>query len=274
MRFAYSVIAVVFAFVWLSGVIYASSCPEVDLSNSKINTDTEVGLSLVSKWLSKFNISGNYVKERNSILISVPNADQLIVTLVFYKTLCDLIMESDLPLDEKVKMLNEQQEKLFRRIQFGEIVATTKKNSSRSPRYGPPVMLASMDFEPRQYTLSTGWNGGISNISLCNYYLAENNHPEFLREPPFVVTKANKYFVIVSSAPSRDAAIAEMHRLKRKAPQYDFVVYLPYKDNPNYAIMMATWVPYDVARKALELAKRDVKSDAYIWACRREGDGC
>ena len=124
MRFVFIVLSVVLVFVGLSGASYASSCPDVDLSDSKINADTNAGLSLLSKLLSKLNIHANYTKERNSILVSLPNADQLIVTLVFYKTLCDLIMESNLTLDEKLRMLTEHQEKLFRRTGLWSFIGT------------------------------------------------------------------------------------------------------------------------------------------------------
>jgi hypothetical protein len=65
-----------------------------------------------------------------------------------------------------------------------------------------------------------------------------------------------------------------MNKLKRRAPQYDFVLFGPYGNNPYYAVMMATWVSYDVAKEALRLARRDVVSDALIWSCRMSGDSC
>jgi hypothetical protein len=102
----------------------------------------------------------------------------------------------------------------------------------------------------------------------------DNNQVEYIYDRPLVVTEANKYFVIVASAPSVEAALAEMLRLKRKAPQYDFVVYAPYGTNLYYGIMIATWVSREVAQQALAFARRDVKPDAFIWKCPQEGSVC
>jgi len=53
----------------------------------------------------------------------------------------------------------------------------------------------------------------------------------FLRTVPFYINEANKYFVIVGSAPSEEAARKLLAQLKAKAPQYDFVLYAPYGSN-------------------------------------------
>lgn len=97
---------------------------------------------------------------------------------------------------------------------------------------------------------------------------------EFLRDAPAYVNDSNKYFVIVGSAASQQAAVDLMNRLHKKAPQYDFVVFLPYGANPSYGVMMATWVAKDVAQQALRAARKSVVPDAYIWACRSGGESC
>jgi hypothetical protein len=45
-------------------------------------------------------------------------------------------------------------------------------------------------------------------------------------------------------------------------------------DNPWYGVMMATWVSREVAREALQDARRLIAEDSYIWACRGSGEVC
>jgi hypothetical protein len=96
----------------------------------------------------------------------------------------------------------------------------------------------------------------------------------WLRDRPFYITDFNKYFVIVGSARTEEEGRQMLRRLKSKSPQYDFQLYAPYGSNTYYGVMMATWVPRDVAQQALEAAKRDVVADAYLWACRSTGQAC
>jgi hypothetical protein len=56
MRLVVILLAILFAFVELSGVSSASWCPEVDLRDKKIHVDTEAALSRVSTMLSKLNM--------------------------------------------------------------------------------------------------------------------------------------------------------------------------------------------------------------------------
>jgi len=76
---------------------------------------------------------------------------------------------------------------------------------------------------------------------------------------------------LIAAGPSLKTAIVSF---ESKAPEYDFALYEPYGDNPYYGVMMASWVPRDVALEALRLARRDVARDAYLWACRSSGESC
>lgn len=96
----------------------------------------------------------------------------------------------------------------------------------------------------------------------------------YLREAPYVVTDSNKYFVIVASAISASEARSKMYELKRRNPNFDFVVYAPYGNNPYRGIMMASWVDRATAHEVRALARRYVASDSYIWACKSEGRFC
>jgi hypothetical protein len=99
------------------------------------------------------------------------------------------------------------------------------------------------------------------------------NENEWLRKPPFQVTNNNKNFVIVGSAPDETSGKAAIEMLKLKHPQYDFALYAPYDGNTNYGIMMATWAPSDIAKKALAVA-RTINPKAYIWSCRSLRNTC
>ena len=74
--------------------------------------------------------------------------------------------------------------------------------------------------------------------------------------------------------PDFEGAVEEMKRLKRKAPQFDFVVYAPYPGSSSHAIMMATWVSRPVAEEALKDAKQYVSKGSLIWTCRSKGSSC
>lgn len=79
---------------------------------------------------------------------------------------------------------------------------------------------------------------------------SEESESEFLAEAPYFVNDTNKYFVIMGSAGSERAGRRMMNNYKNAAPQYDFLLYGPYSGNPAYAIMIATWVSSDIAKRA------------------------
>jgi len=97
---------------------------------------------------------------------------------------------------------------------------------------------------------------------------------DLLREPPFVITKRNRHFAMVGSADDLATAKKTANDFKKKHPQFDFVAYDRYEGNP-YSIMMATWVSYAVAAKAVEFAKIHIQHDSLVWSCRgRDGVTC
>ena len=115
---------------------------------------------------------------------------------------------------------------------------------------------------------------GAELVLAANHSSEPGASQKYLRDVPFLVTRGNKHFVIVSSVKSYEGALSEVRRLKSRAPQFDFVAYGPYKGNPYHAIMMATWVPYSVAKDALANAREFVNRDSYIWSCPDEGENC
>jgi len=138
----------------------------------------------------------------------------------------------------------------------------------------PKVYLASnfltQEFLPQNFNA----NSGANLVVAANQVGESATTAKYLRDPPFLITKGNKYFVIVSSVKTYEGALSEVRRLKLKAPQFDFVAYAPYGDNTFYGIMMATWVRYSVAKEAVANAKKYVAGDSYIWKCPNEGDRC
>ena len=175
--------------------------------------------------------------------------------------------------------MSEYRTQLFKRIEFSPVVASTKDQARGiAPRLG--TYTANVDpMRIRDGVILAGFVVAPPNRSgrpaeWVAGEAVEYRHADFLLDPPIFITKANKNFVMVASASSQEAAIREMNRLKHKAPQFDFVVYAPYRGNPNYAIMMASWVSYSVAKQALELAKKHVNPGSIIWSCRSEGTSC
>lgn len=238
--------------------------PPPTLEVSTTSLETNAAIDAVSKVLAKVGIDINFRSTRDSILKDNPRADQVIIVLTMANALCEMIWsDASLGGAEKAKRFQAMMEAMLSRALGPSPVARTDTGDvGLRDRPLGKIILASLDTsalilaesEP-QYDLPKPQTG-------------------FLRERPFYVTVANKYFVIVGSAKTREAGVELMNQLKAKAPQYDFVLYAPYGSNPYYGIMMASWVPKDVALKALKAAREDVVPDAYLWACRSTGESC
>jgi hypothetical protein len=239
--------------------------PAPKLEASTTSVDTKTALDAVSKILGKVGIDINFRTTRDSVLKDNPRADQVVIVLTMANTLCEMIW-SDSALsgaDKATRFQAMMQDMLSRALGPTPVARTDSgKQSWRDGRKGL-IVLASSD----------------SSAPL----LVAQKEPDFelpkpqtgfLRDPPFYVNDANKYFVIVGSARTRQDGLRLMNQLKSKTPQYDFALYAPYGDNPYYGVMMASWVPRDVAAEALRLARRDVARDAYLWACRSSGQSC
>ena len=257
----------------------AITCPEVSVDNEKINADTQDSLAELERRSVSYSHETDLLDERNSILLEFPFADQKIFIDVFYARYCNMIVNSNKTSMEKQVQIEEARSELYQKVPFADIVADTRTiDQSSIPPYLKMIRYASMAAEPPNTDMpiqrKRSSYPAMSPMMFADSHNSQEDQTDFLREPPFVVTRANKHFVMVASARSYETAVSEIKRLKRKAPQYDFVVYAPYRSNTNYAIMMATWVPYDLAKRVLELAKRDVNPGSIIWSCRSEGNDC
>ncbi|WP_175148190.1 hypothetical protein [Paraburkholderia ultramafica] len=227
--------------------------------------DTKAALDAVSKRLASIGLGINVRTTRDNILKDNPRADQLVIVLTMANMLCEMVW-SDTTLSgaEKAARFQSMMQDVYSRALGPEPVARTDK-PPHSRRDGQADLLALA-------------SANASKVIRVSETVSGNVPPEaqtgFLRDPPFYVNDFNKYFVIVGSARTRTDGLRLMSDLKSKAPQYDFALYEPYGDNPNYGVMMASWVSRDDAIEALRLARRDVAPDAYLWACRGSGQSC
>ena len=239
--------------------------PAPKLEASTTSVDTKAALDAVGKVLGKVGIDVNFRTSRDSILKNNPRADQVVIVLTMANALCQMIW-SDAALSGAEKATRFQammQDMLSRALGPTPVARTDARKEGRHDGRGGLIVLASSD---PSATLVVAQNEPA--------FALPEPQTGFLRDPPFYVNDANKYFVIVGSARTREEGLRLMDQFKSKAPQYDFALYAPYGDNPYYGVMMASWVPHDVALEALRLARRDVARDAYLWACRSSGQSC
>ncbi|WP_456767809.1 hypothetical protein [Bradyrhizobium sp. USDA 3650] len=232
-------------------------CPAVpNLEGRSVTVDTKLGLDAVGKLLGKIGIDVDVRDTRDNVLKNNPRADQVIIVLTMANIYCRMIWSDTASKgEEKASRFKSMMEDLLTPAAGPMPVARTGATSW----IRTPFMLASN--EPFE----------LADV-------AEPTLPKpqvgFLRDAPFLINDYNKYFVIVGSASTSEEGVRLMKTFKSKAPQYDFALYGPYGDNPNYGVMMASWVPRDVAQKVLDAARRTVARDAFLWACRSTGSSC
>jgi len=261
---------VFFALTWLavSPTVTAqySQCPPAPaIDSTTTSVETKTALDGLHKFLASVGIDVSVRKTRDNILKDNPRADQVLIVLTMANMLCEMIWSDTALSGEKkaIRFHHMMQEVLVRAVGPEPLMRTDRHKHSRLDERKNPIVLASTD----------------SNIALLlarneEDYDLPTHEAGYLRAPPFYINDFNKYFVIVGSARSREEGVRLIERLKSLAPQYDFALFDPYGENSNYAIMIASWVPLAVAKEALQLARRDVAHDAYIWACRSSGAEC
>jgi hypothetical protein len=241
-------------------------CPAAPkLEATSTSVDTKAALDAVAKILGKVGLGVSVKTTRDSILRDNPRADQVVIVLTMANSYC-LMIWSDTslsPADKQARFQAAMQDMLSRALGPTPVARTDTPKQSRLdgrnlPGAAPFAGAAALKFIA---------NDGVSDA-------LPKPQTGFLRDAPFYVTDANRHFVIVGSARTQEEGIQLMNRFKSKAPQHDFVVYGPYGSNTYFGVVMATWVPRDVAVEAQRLARRDVAADAYIWSCRGSGESC
>lgn len=255
------------AVMWHS---YAQNCPMIK-TPAVLHAQDIASIKQLEENFTHYAPDVRLRPERNRLLINFAFANQQFVIDSFYTKYCSLIAESRFELDKKTQAvkLNKAQEDLYFRVPFPPPVFDSRVNISNTPS----------EIEPSAHFMLAAYAGPISGEPLSSTADTVNHGDSehlnaWLKAPPYVVTEANKYFVIASSVLTYEQALQEAKRLKRRAPELDYVVYGPYGDNPYHAIMVATWLSKAEAVSALQQTKKALRMEAVIWACPNEGDYC
>ena len=257
--------------------VVAAECPAIELPEH-MNQDTRSCLVTLAESFPSYNLDTNLRSERNGIILDDnEDADQQLFIDVFYTKFCELIKEPrwNLPPDNQKKRRDLASVQLYEEALFGKPVIDTRWLSFYQS--GPQTQfVASVDGENirLQHANLTSTDDRFYDRLVDNHVDTMDAPSEYLRGTPYVVTNANKNFVMVSSASSKQRAIEAVKTLKRDAPQFDFIAYAPYRGNQNFAIMMATWVPWTVAKAALKDAVEAGLTGSMIWSCRSRGSNC
>ena len=266
-------ISVVVLTLMLSLHVFAIECPTVTLPDN-LYKDDKACLAILDERFLSYTPDIAFLSDRNFLLSSYAYANQQLVIDTFYVKYCNLIGEPkwDLSTDQQQVRVDVAKEKLYTRVPFPAPIVDTRDVSSLQPLL--KFYVVNNAVTPELFPILFRVDTGAELVLAANHSSEPGASQKYLRDVPFLVTRGNKHFVIVSSVKSYEGALSEVRRLKSRAPQFDFVAYGPYKGNPYHAIMMATWVPYSVAKDALANAREFVNRDSYIWSCPDEGENC
>lgn len=252
------------------GAAQAQAVPACDtvapIGSRLVNRTTQAAIAAAEQLITDAGAGADLRAVRSTVLRDrFPNADVDLTLRRMLQAFCRVVQAAaGLSDADKTARIQAASADMLAPVQGPAVVARTNSRIRRAdgPLDGPGLLLASNS--------DAAWLPAW----LAQAPAAADPADAFLRDAPPFVNDSNKYFVIVGSASSEQAAVALMNRLHRKAPQYDFVVFMPYGANPSYGVMMATWVSKEVAQQALRAARQSVVPDAYLWACRSGGDSC
>jgi hypothetical protein len=258
----------------LGSPAFTQECGESAVVNStKISSTTKLALDFVKSILGGIKGEEDLVKERNSVFVQFPEGQQGIIVYTMYRDECLMIKASTTLSDvEKIDRIERLQARLLKRVSGPQPVSTTKqKHSSAAPPRSRIIQTRYARLDPPDQGLRV--LAAAMPITAPNPKDFVEEETGWLREKPFYITDRNKHFVVLMSAPDEATGQAEIKHLRSKYPKYDFALYTPYGSNRNFGIMMASWVPYQIAEQALSVAK-NINSGAYIWSCRSTGESC
>jgi len=257
----------------------ALECSAVEY-NRKLYESDKTCLAALQNKFTTFSANDSLEGMRFSLIQQyVPVNQDFIVEHIYYEYCKYLASHSgDNVSPTRQEQLLAAKTRLFSRNDSRKIVFDTRNIVNVTPNIGPfqysnvgnsnanSFMLLSMTLSETTKDHNTV-NRGNSIDSLDTLNL--------LREPPYVITKHNRHFVMVGSHSDLTAAKTTASELKQEYPQLDFVVYDRYPGNLHYSIMMATWVSYDVAQQAEKFAQKHIRKDSRHWSCRsRDGLSC
>ena len=251
--------------------VFADECPTVYLPK-KLHQDDRAALAKLDQQFASYTLDIDFLNERNALLNAHVFADQQLVVDSFYAKYCNLVDQPEWKLEvlERQARLHYARVKLYQRVVFPSVILDSRSLASIQPLVKFDVASKSAVLERLPQSPGEG-----ERITLAtSYFSAPEVAHRYLRDTPFQVTRGNRYFVIVSSVKSFVSVISEIRRLKKEAPEFDFVAHGPYAGNPYYGIKIATWVDGSVAVEALAKAKKYVSKHSYLWTCSAEGDRC
>lgn len=267
-----SVIGLQLLFISVSGSSLAVECPTINTPDP-LYTDDKNCLAVLESKFKEYSPDIPFQNDRNSLLSDFAFANQQFIVDTFYVKYCHLLK------DEKFAFSAQQQdeklliakEKLYHRVPFADVIVDTRNISYLAPEISLFADLSDKNNVPQFLNVTAGVPLNVDDNTPSGPASDAN---DFLQKPPYLITRANKYFVIVSSVKTYDGALKEVTRLKKKAPQFDFVAYAPYGRNQYHGIMMATWVSKETANLALSEARKFVNEGSYPWHCPSEGEFC
>jgi hypothetical protein len=266
-----AILALLGLLLFTSRVLAQQCPPQPDLSKGTVTLETKGAVSGVLKVIGEFGLGVNFTKARNTVLDGNPRADEAIVVMTMAATLCPMIWtDTSLSGSQKAERFSQMMFEVMLRVHPGRVAGTESSQQRSSIEPPSPVILAAAyleTFDSQPLVLAQA-------PEVPTLKELQAGQTGWLRDPPFYITDFNKYFVIVGSPDTEEEGRRMLRRFKSKAPKYDFQLYAPYSSNTHYAVMMATWVPEDVAEQALVAARRDVVHDAYIWQCPSKGESC
>jgi hypothetical protein len=110
-------------------------------------------------------------------------------------------------------------------------------------------------------------------------FAGEGNRPEFratyLQDAPETLRPENSYFTVVGSFSSEGAATDFINKTLATNPDIDLDLYVPYQNNPLWAVMIASNTSAENSMKACLVAKkRSISKRPYLWTNTRKTTYC
>lgn len=233
---------------------YAQECPPVppvrETYSQQATTIAANALGGVVKSASTRTIRNGQIE----ILSRYPKADQLVINLTIISLVCQSMVQERL---SPARFRGEMQS-LRREI----LQPATTMRPAREPAIQPQYAAAAPD-RNRASGPAAGTRAALAWAT------------NFINSPPTVITDENRYFVVVASPSGEGESRRLMDSLIKRYPDASFALYPPYRGNPHYAVMAATWVSSAQAKLVKARgASMGLPKDMYVWRCPGNGNGC
>lgn len=253
-----------FALFYCASVL-GNNCPIASQPDPLSQKDTDCVEALEKEFEGFHSVDIPLRGVRDALLSEHMYANQEYVINTFYVSYCELLSKQQFNLSavEHQVHLNSAKTILYANVPFQAPISDSRNISAVSDIFGD----ASAWLDPDMFATVLLDGHVLGEPSEQKQVLKATTRSGWLRDPPYVINNANKYFVIVGSFANEKNVKEAVIKLKNKAPQYDYVAYEPYSNNSFYAVMIATWVPYSLANELVQKAKIDIAQDSFIWQC-------